>query len=82
MDGERLLELLMKEGADYAEVRFHRNVEVSGLLKNGEPESPEYVEVYGVGVRVLKGGSLAFASTNVLDWDSLKATGLRALRMA
>ncbi|MCX8182702.1 MAG: TldD/PmbA family protein [Candidatus Methanomethyliaceae archaeon] len=82
MDGERLLELLMKEGADYAEVRFHRNVEVSGLLKNGEPESPEYVEAYGVGVRVIKGGSLAFASTNMLDWSSIKVTGLRALRMA
>jgi TldD protein len=82
MDGERLLDLLTKEGADYAEVRFHRSVEVSALLKNGEAEPPEYTEVYGVGVRVLKGGSLAFASTNILDWESLKSTGLRALRMA
>lgn len=82
MEGERLIKLLMNEGAEYAEVRFHRNVEVSGLLKNGEPDSPEYAEIYGVGVRVIKDGSLAFSSTNMLDWDSLRSTGLRAMRMA
>ncbi|MGC8936442.1 MAG: TldD/PmbA family protein, partial [Candidatus Methanomethylicaceae archaeon] len=54
----------------------------SGLLKNGDPEPPEYLEIYGAGIRVIKEGSLAFASTNILEWDSLKETGLRALKLA
>ncbi|MGQ9758976.1 MAG: TldD/PmbA family protein [Candidatus Methanomethylicaceae archaeon] len=82
MSSERLLELLIKEGADYAEIRLHRNVELSALIKNGESEAPEYIETYGVGVRVIKDGALAFASTNILDWESLKETGIRALSMA
>jgi TldD protein len=79
---ERLVNFLMKEGAEYAEVRFQRNVEFGLVLKNGVPEPPEYSEAYGVGIRVILEGALAFASTNILGWDSLKETGLRAIKTA
>jgi len=82
IDGGSLVNLLMKEGAEYAEVRFQRDVEFSLVMKNGVPEPPVYSEAYGVGIRVISEGALAFASTNILSGDSLKETGLRALKTA
>jgi len=81
-DGERLVDLLMKEGAEYAEVRFQRNVEFGLVMKNGTPEPPEYSEAYGAGIRVISKGALAFASTNILGWETLRETGMRALKTA
>jgi TldD protein len=77
-----LTDFLMKEGADYAEVRFNKIVDFGLVLKNGVLEPPEYAEGYGVGIRVLCGGAMAFASTNIMEKRRLKETGLKALRAA
>jgi TldD protein len=81
-DGKWLVDLLMKEGAEYAEVRRHHSIDFSVVMKNGSPEPPAYSEALGVGLRVRYMGALAFASTNLLSRGNLKETGLRALRAA
>jgi TldD protein len=82
IDGEHLVNFLMNQGAKYAEVRFQRDVEFDLIMKNGIPQPPVYGEAYGVGIRVITEGALAFASTNILSEDSLKETGLKALKIA
>lgn len=79
---EDLVEFLVKEGADYAEARLQKNTRIEVVMCNGEAEAPEFVEDYGVGIRVLMNGALAFSSTNVIKWDKLKEVGLLALKMA
>lgn len=77
-----LVDLLVKEGASYAEVRLHKNVGFGLLLKNGEPEPPEYAEAYGAAIRVICGGALSFASTNITSKKSLIEAGKKALKSA
>jgi TldD protein len=81
-DGMWLVDLLMKEGAEYAEVRHHRSADFSVVMKNGTPEPPEYSEAFGVGLRVRYRGALAFASTNLMSRENLRQTGMRALQAA
>lgn len=79
---ENLVEFLIKEGADYAEVRLQKNTRIEAIMCNGEAEAPEFVEDYGIGIRVIKNGALAFSSTNLMNWNDLKEKGLLALKMA
>ncbi len=81
-NGSWLVDLLMKEGASYAEVRLHRNAEFGILLKNGMPEPPEFGEAYGAAIRVICGGALSFVSTNIVSKDSLTEAGRKALKSA
>jgi TldD protein len=81
-NGEWLIDLLMKEGADYAELRHQRNVDFGLVVKNGTPEPPEYSEAYGAAIRVLFKGAMAFTATNMLTKGSLRKNGLRALKAA
>ncbi len=81
-DGTWLVDLLMSEGAEYAEVRHHKSVDFGVVMKNGSPEPPAYSEALGAGVRVRYRGALAFAATNLLSRSNLKETGQRALRAA
>jgi TldD protein len=77
-----LIDRLMKEGASYAEVRLQRNLEFGVILRNGMPEAPEYDEAYGVAIRVICDGALAFASTNMTGKEQLVEAGMRAIRSA
>lgn len=81
-EGNWLVDHLMKEGAEYVEVRHQKIVDFGVTLKNGVLEPPEYAEALGVGIRVLAGGSMAFASTNILTRKSLREAGLKALKAA
>ncbi len=81
-DGDWLIDLLMKEGASYAEVRFQRELDFGVILKNGTPETPEYGEAYGAAIRVICNGALAFASTNLTSREQLSKAGMRAIRGA
>ncbi len=81
-NGAWLVDLLMKEGASYAEVRLHRNLEFGVILKNGTPETPEYGEAYGAAIRVIFDGALSFASTNMVGREQLAEAGRRAIRSA
>lgn len=82
MDLKWLLDYLLREGAEYAEVRSHRNIGMEVVLKNGVAEPPEYVEVHGIAVRVIVKGALGFASTNMLTPEGIKEAGDRAISSA
>lgn len=77
-----IVDLLMREGAEYSEARIQKEVDFGITLKNGIPEPPEYAEGSGFGIRVLAGGAMAFSSTNTLTKKALKEAGLKALKTA
>ncbi len=82
IDLQWLLDYIVKEGAEYGEVRSQRNVGMELVLKNGVAEPPEYIEARGIAVRVITQGALGFASTNILTRDGMMEAGERALRSA
>jgi len=69
-------------GAEYAEARFQRDVQESIMLKNGVPEAVVLEEKRGIGIRVLINGALGFASTNKLTKRDVKASSIKAYKMA
>jgi len=72
----------LKVGADYAEGRVQRNTGSTYTLKNGSAEPVTVGRRLGVGVRVLVGGALGFASTNSFDKDEIRTTVESAVRTA
>ncbi len=75
---EKALEL----GADYAEARFEEKNGTSLAMKNGSPEGLEVLADRGIGVRVLVGGGMGFASTNVLTKESVAEAVKKAVKLA
>lgn len=71
-----------KLGAGYAEVRMENIAEDSFILKNGNPEVSGFSRQHGISIRVLVGGSLGFATTNVLSKDSTVKMASNAVDMA
>ena len=69
-------------GAEYAEARFQCDVQESIMLKNGIPEAVILEEKRGVSVRVLVNGALGFASTNKLRRKDVKASVIKAYKLA
>ncbi|MEM0118099.1 MAG: DNA gyrase modulator, partial [Conexivisphaerales archaeon] len=63
---EEALKEAEASGAEYAEARLHWNMEQEVAIKNGEFEPPGYSESFGIGMRVLYRGALAFGATNLL----------------
>jgi len=64
--------LAKKLGADYAEARLHKKKITGCLLRNGVPEPATIGDSYGMGIRVICSGSLAFSATNNLSKGNLK----------
>lgn len=77
-----LLGHILRQGAEYAEVRSHRSVGLDVVMKNGLPEPPEYAEAHGVAIRAICDGALGFSSTNLLTREGLAAAAERAVRSA
>ncbi len=69
-------------GADYAEARVQGGVGYGFMLKNGEPQPSMVEDSYGIGVRVICGGALAFGATNLMDRASVKTLTARTVKMA
>ncbi|MCE4606285.1 MAG: TldD/PmbA family protein [Desulfurococcales archaeon] len=67
----KLVHSAIREGASYAEARFHSLYGNRIGLMNGRVFTAGYEEQVGVAVRVIHGGGLGFASTDKLDQDSL-----------
>ncbi|MCS7098324.1 MAG: TldD/PmbA family protein [Candidatus Methanomethyliaceae archaeon] len=80
MDVEKLVDLLIKEGVEYAEVRLQKNTEIEIIMCNGEIQAPEFTEDYGVGMRIMKDGAFAFSSTNIMEWNNVKDLGISTLK--
>jgi TldD protein len=81
-DGEWLIDLLLREGAEYVDVRYQKSIDFALVFKNGSPEPPEHGESFGASVRVLYDGSMSFAATNNISRPSLREMGLKALKTA
>lgn len=71
-----------KLGASYAEARIHGSSGSGFLLKNGEPQPSTIGDSFGMGIRVIHGGALAFGATNALDRESVLSLTRDTVRMA
>ena len=69
-------------GADFAEARIQGGVGCGFMLKNGEPQPSMVEDSFGIGVRVICGGALAFGATNLMDTRSVKGLASKTVRMA
>lgn len=69
-------------GAEYAEARLQADLHESLFLKNGIVEAFAFEEIRGVGIRVLVGGSLGFASTNSLRKRDVEGALKQAFKIA
>jgi TldD protein len=73
------LELALKGGARYAEVRAIDSSSSGFMLRNGNLDESAMEESYGLSVRVLKKG-FGFASTNIMEKRSIERAVERALK--
>lgn len=72
----------LKFGAKYAEAKVQRNLGNTYTLKNGTAEPVTVTRKLGVGIRVITGGALGFASTNNLNPESVRSAAESAVRNA
>ncbi len=71
-----------QKGATYAEARFERQEPEQFILKNGTLDALYVGADRGIGVRVLAGGGLGFAATNVLAKAEVRGIVDDAIRVA
>ena len=76
------VEQALKSGADYAEARTQRDVGHTLTLNNGIPEPVTVTRRLGIGIRVLVGGSMGFASTNSLETSQIRTSAETAVKIA
>lgn len=79
---EYAMDLALKNGASYAEVRFQSDISESTLLKNGMPEVSAFETRKGIGMRVLVDGALGFGATDILSKKEVGAVVKRTLKAA
>ena len=70
------------KGAAYAEARYEQQFREAFILKNGNVDVSENTEDEGIGVRVLAGGTLGFACTNLLTKAEIRGVVDEAIRSA
>jgi len=70
------------EKVDYVEARLHLTVKNEAILKNGFPELSAVIKAYGIGIRVIVKGALAFGSTNNLERREVKELLKRLIKQA
>jgi len=71
-----------KLGATYAEARIQGSVGSGFLLKNGEPQPSMLGDSFGMGIRVICGGALAFGATNSLERAAVRSLTSKTVKMA
>ncbi|MGQ9781972.1 MAG: TldD/PmbA family protein [Nitrososphaeria archaeon] len=64
-----VIEQAEKAGAEYAEARLHSTEHTICMLKNGQQEPIALGRSFGLGLRVIVNGGLAFSATNILQRD-------------
>lgn len=72
----------IKLGAAYAEARLQGGAGSGFLLKNGEPQPSMIGDSFGMGIRVICGGALAFGATNSLEKPAIQAITAKTVRTA
>jgi TldD protein len=79
---EFAVDYAMTKGASYAEARYEHQESEQFIVKNGVLDALYVGEDRGIGVRVLRSGSLGFAATNLLTKSDVKATVDDAISIA
>lgn len=79
---ERALDTATARGATYADVRVVRKEVQSISVRNGKVDSLTHEETYGLGVRVLAGGSWGFASTSQMTPAAIDRAAALAVELA
>ncbi len=69
-------------GSEYAEARYERSSEVTCLLRNGVPEPAVMGDAEGIGMRLIFEGGLAFAATNEVSKEGIRALLDKMIRNA
>ncbi len=78
----RVVELARKSGASEAEAFTERSREASATVRAGEIEELSEASSKGIGLRVIVGGRLGFASTTDFDPAALETLARRAVALA
>jgi TldD protein len=78
----RALDLARARGAQYADIRVVHNQTETMAVRDGVPESINYTESIGFGVRVLAGGAGGFASSRDLTPEEVDRITASALDIA
>jgi len=73
---------LPEKGAEQAEVYLEDNRQLSLEVRNGQVESVQEAQSYGLGIRVIAGKRLGFAFVNDFKPESLKKSIDRAVEFA
>src|SRR3981081_3778081 len=76
------LDLAMRSGVSYADVRVVDERSRSLTTKNGKPGSVNSAESLGLGIRVIAGGCWGFAATDDLSKAGMEAAASRAIAIA
>jgi len=83
---KELAQLSMREarrlGADYAEARVQSSIGSGFMLKNGEPQPSMMGDSFGIGIRVLCDGALAFSATNIMERTAVRSLTAKTVKMA
>lgn len=79
---DHAVEFARNLGADYVEARLHLTEERSAILKDGEPQPSEVLNAYGLAMRVVCKGALAFGSINKVDRTMVRTLAERLIRSA
>ncbi|PSL46225.1 TldD protein [Chitinophaga niastensis] len=70
------------KGATYTDVRIGRYLNQFIITREDKVENIVNTESYGIGIRVIAGGSWGFASTDKMDKDSIAKTAALAVAIA
>jgi TldD protein len=79
---ERLLEVALAQGGDYADLFFEYRVSGGIVFDEGIIQSATRGVSMGLGVRVVKGDATGHAFVQQLDWDAMKRAATTASQIA
>lgn len=80
--GELAIKILSKFDVEYGEARLRIEKGQVFSINTGELEPASFAVSKGIGIRALVDGSLGFATTNVLEEDSVKETAVKSVKLA
>ncbi|MCK4668858.1 TldD/PmbA family protein [Candidatus Bathyarchaeota archaeon] len=76
------LEVAVKKGASYADIRISEILREVLTVKNGEPEAVNFLQTKGFGVRVVADGAWGFAGSVDINKEEIMRTVEKAVTIA
>ena len=82
IDVDRVISESLRRGAKYVDVRFQDYFYELIVIDNGYLREYSVTRSRGIGIRVIINNYVGFASTNIMDWNSIRETIERAITAA